>query len=466
MSKKDLYFISFQEFISRDNEIQKLDKEVQKFKYNKYEENRLKLIEEVRKLRKELKSKKKDHLVKSNSASYILSHGNNILKNEKIRYQHLENQQIGFMLNLIDREYKRDELEKKLELQNKLAFAREMEIKKIREKEKIEHDERDRIQALKMKERSIRIKKEMLKKAKALKEEDKKLMEKNEMRRLAEERERKERQRAIKMKEQIFRKRIEYLYTLKLKRQQNIERQFLEKEELQRKNMEELKIRKDKEIKERIRTAERRKQRALNIIKIKNKERDLKNQKYYNKKNELIKKQLSLQAEQSKLLMRERLIQTAIRREEVEENLKRKEELLKRNRLKLLFKINEKDEMINMAKIQQLKIWDEQKKISKNFERSREKLLSKFKELMGKRRKKSKEKIISELMTNKSVEFRSFNLSLLNNSQITDRSINTVKRNKPINNIKKSSNNDIFLTNLSFMKHKSNNIDNKKINDS
>ena len=466
MSKKDLYFISFQEFISRDNEIQKLDKEVQKFKYNKYEENRLKLIEEVKKLRKELKSKKKDHLVKSNSASYILSHGNIILKNEKIRYQHLENQQIGFMLNLIDREYKRDELEKKLELQNKLAFAREMEIKKIREKEKIEHDERDRIQALKMKERSIRIKKEMLKKAKALEEEDKKLMEKNEMRRLAEERERKERQRAIKMKEQIFRKRIEYLYTLKLKRQQNIERQFLEKEELQRKNMEELKIRKDKEIKERIRTAERRKQRALNIIKIKNKERDLKNQKYYNKKNELIKKQLSLQAEQSKLLMRERLIQTAIRREEVEENLKRKEELLKRNRLKLLFKINEKDEMINMAKRQQLKIWDEQKKISKNFERSREKLLSKFKELMGKRRKKSKEKIISELMTNKSVEFRSFNLSLLNNSQITDRSINTVKRNKPINNIKKSSNNDIFLTNLSFMKHKSNNIDNKKINDS
>ena len=59
--------------------------------------------------------------MKSNSASYILTHGNKILKNEKIRYQHFENQQIGFMLNLIDREYKRDELEKKLEYQNKLA---------------------------------------------------------------------------------------------------------------------------------------------------------------------------------------------------------------------------------------------------------------------------------------------------------------------------------------------------------
>ena len=74
--------------------------------------------------------------MKSNSASYILTHGNKILKNEKIRYQHFENQQIGFMLNLIDREYKRDELEKKLEYQNKLAYAREIEIKKMREREK------------------------------------------------------------------------------------------------------------------------------------------------------------------------------------------------------------------------------------------------------------------------------------------------------------------------------------------
>ena len=313
--------------------------------------------------------------MKSNSASYILTHGNKLLKNEKIRYQHFENQQIGFMLNLIDREYKRDELEKKLEYQNKLAYEREIEIKKMREREKKEHDERDKMQALKMKQRAIFIKKEILKKAKALEEEDKKLMEKNELRRQAEERERKERQEAIKIKEQIFRKRIEYLYTLRLKRQQNIEKQFLEKEEIQKRNIEELKIKKDKAIKERIRTTEQRKQRALRIIKIKNKERDLKNQQYYEQKNELIKKQLSMQAEQSKILMRERFIQSAIRREEVEDNLKRKEESLKRNRLKLLYTINEKDKKINLAKSQKLKIWDEQKKLSRNFEESREKLI-------------------------------------------------------------------------------------------
>ena len=391
--------------------------------------------------------------MKSNSASYILTHGNKILKNEKIRYQHFENQQIGFMLNVIDREYKKDELEKKLEYQNKLAYAREIEIKKMREREKKEHDERDRLQALKMKQRAIFIKKEILKKAKALEEEDKKLMEKNELRRQAEERERKERQEAIKIKEQIFRKRIEYLYTLRLKRQQNIEKQFLEKEEIQKRNIEELKIKKDKAIKERIRTTEQRKQRALRIIKIKNKERDLKNQQYYEQKNELIKKQLSMQAEQSKILMRERFIQSAIRREEVEDNLKRKEESLKRNRLKLLYTINEKDKKINLAKSQKLKIWDEQKKLSRNFEESREKLISKFKEIMGNRRKKSKEKLISELLTNKSVEFKSLNLSILNNSQITDRTINTNKPKKVKNSNRKKDDN-VFLTNLSFIKQK------------
>ena len=384
--------------------------------------------------------------MKSNSASYILTHGNKILKNEKIRYQHFENQQIGFMLNLIDREYKRDELEKKLEYQNKLAYEREIEIKKMREREKKEHDERDRLQALKMKQRAIFIKKEILKKAKALEEEDKRLMEKNELRRQAEERERKERQEAIKIKEQIFRKRIEYLYTLRLKRQQKIEKQFLEKEEIQKRNIEELKIKKDKAIKERIRTTEQRKQRALRIIKIKNKERDLKNQQYYEQKNELIKKQLSMQAEQSKILMRERFIQSAIRREEVEDNLKRKEESLKRNRLKLLYTINEKDKKINLAKSQKLKIWDEQKKLSRNFEESREKLISKFKEIMGNRRKKSKEKLISELLTNKSVEFKSLNLSVLNNSQITDR---TIKTNKPkkVKNSNRKKDDNVFLIN-------------------
>ena len=364
-----------------------------------------------------------------------------------MRYKFFENQQIGLMLNIIDREYKRDELEKKLEQQNKLAMEREIEIKKMREREKKEHDERDRIQALKMERRARMIKMEMLKRAKEREEEDKKLMMKNELRKKAEEKERKERQQEIKIREEIFRKRIDYLYTLRLKRQQKIEKQFLEKEEIQRKNLEELKIRKDKEIKERIKTTERRMQRALRIIKIKNKERDLKNQQYYNQKSELIKKQLSLQQEQAKSLMKERLIQTAIKREEVEENLKRKEELLKRNRLRLIYEIKEKDKKINLAKSQRLRIWNEQKKLSRNFEENRERLLFKFREIMGKRRKKSKEQVISELLNNRTGESKTLSENMLNRSQRNERNIKILKENQ---NKKNNKGDNVFITHLSL----------------
>jgi hypothetical protein len=370
-----------------------------------------------------------------------------VLNNERMRYKFLENQQIGLMLNIIDREYKRDELEKKLEQQNKLAMEREIEIKKMREREKKEHDERDRIQALKMERRARMIKMEMLKRAKEREEEDKKLMMKNELRKKAEEKERKERQQEIKIREEIFRKRIDYLYTLRLKRQQKIEKQFLEKEEIQRKNLEELKIRKDKEIKERIKTTERRMQRALRIIKIKNKERDLKNQQYYNQKSELIKKQLSLQQEQAKSLMKERLIQTAIKREEVEENLKRKEELLKRNRLRLIYEIKEKDKKINLAKSQRLRIWNEQKKLSRNFEENRERLLFKFREIMGKRRKKSKEQVISELLNNRTGESKTLSENRLNRSQRNERNIKILKENQ---NKKNNKGDNVFITHLSL----------------
>ena len=378
-----------------------------------------------------------------------------------MRYKFFENQQIGLMLNIIDREYKRDELEKKLELQNKMAMEREIEIKKMREKEKKEHDERDRLQALKMEKRAKLIKMELLKRAKEREEEDKKLMLKNELRKQAEERERKERQQEIKIKEEIFKKRIDYLYTLRLKRQQKIEKQFLEKEEIQRKNFEELKIKKDKEIKERIKTTERRMQRALRIIQIKNKERDLKNQQYYNQKSELIKKQLDLQQQQAKTLMKERLIQTAIKREEVEENLKRKEALLKRNRLKLIYEINEKDKKINLAKSQRLRIWNEQKKLSRNFEENRERLLFKFREIMGKRRKKSKEQVISELLNNRTGECKTLSDNRLNKSQINQRNIKIIKENRNKNNNNKNDN--VFITHLTL---RNSFKDNNKINNS
>ena len=434
--------------------------EVQKFKYNKHEENRLRLIEEVKNLRNELISKKRKSLKKSNSASFILTQGNKILHNEKMRYKFFENQQIGLMLNIIEREYKREEIERKLKHQADLALEREIKIKELREQEKKEHDERDRLQAIKMEKRAKNIKREMLQRAKERELEDQRLMEKNELRKQAEEKERKERQKAIKIKEEIFRKRIETLYSLRLRRQRKIEKEFMLKEEIQKKNLEELKIKKEKEIKERVKSTERRMQRALKIIKLRNKERDLKNKRYYEQKDEIVKKQLSIQKEQAKILLRERLIHSAIKREEVEDNLKRKEELQERNRLKLIYQINEKNKKINFAKSQRLKIWEEQKRLSRNFEENRERLIFRFKEIMGKRRKKSKEQVINELLYDKTEDEEAINREQENKNTIDDRNLK-IRLDKKSKKYKKEDN--IFLTNLSMRQMDSNKY---KINNS
>ena len=384
-----------------------------------------------------MKSKNKTNLKKSYSTSYILTQGNKLLNSERMRYKFSENQQMSFMLNIIDREYKREELEKKLKNQEKMAYQREEEIKRMREMEKLERNERDRNLALKMQQREKNIKKEILKKAKKLEEEEKKLILRNEMRKRAEEKEKEERLHEQKIKEEIFKKRIDNLYSLRLKRRNKIEKQLLMKEEIQKKNLEEIKLKRDKEIKERVKLTNARIQKALNTIKIRNKQKDFKNKQYYEYKDEIIQKQLSIQREQAKNIMKERLIHSAIKREEVEENIKRKEDLLKRNRLKLMYEIEEKNKKINIAKSQKLKIWEEQKKISRNFEEKREKMMDKFMEIMGKRRNKSKEQIISELLNNKNIGFKTINTTNLGST--------IMQKTKNNNN-----SGNIFLTNLSM----------------
>ena len=118
----------------------------------------------------------------------------------------------------------------------------------MREREKMEHDERDRLQAIKMEKRAEFIKNELLKRAKQREEIDKKLMIKNELRKLAEEREREERQKEIKIKEEIFQKKIESIYSLRLKKREKIEKEIIQKEEKQKKNQaESIQMQKEKE---------------------------------------------------------------------------------------------------------------------------------------------------------------------------------------------------------------------------
>ena len=270
LKEKDLYFLSFEKYQSQNNDIKLLDKKIQKYKYEKHEENRKKFIEEAKRLRKELKLKQKSNLQKSYSSSYILTQGEKILKNEKIRLDFSKKQQINELINTIERKYKQEELIKKLEFQDKLAAQREKEENIRKNKEKKEYELRDRLQALKMERRAKNIRDNLIKKQIEREEEEKKLMIKLEMKKKKEEKERKERLLDQKKKDEIYQKRLKDIYLLRSQKRENIEKQLLLKDEIQKKNLEEIKNKKNKEIQERIKITDRRTQQALETIKLKN----------------------------------------------------------------------------------------------------------------------------------------------------------------------------------------------------
>ncbi len=92
-----------------------------------------------------------------------------------------------------------------------------------------------------------------------------------------------------------------------------------------------------------------------------------------------------------------------------------------------------------------MKIWNEQKKLSKNYEENREKLLKKFELIMSQRKKKSKGEIIKEIFDD------------TNDLKIIERNyanLNIPSVNKSANfyNNNNKSQEEVFLTNLTMAK--------------
>ena len=382
ISEKDLYYETYEQYISRNKSLQHLDEEFKRYKYEKHEENRKNIIEDIKNMRNELKSKQEKTLQKSFSSEYILSRGESIINSQRARIHFSQKQQIDSYINYIEQEYKRKDLQKKIEEKDKLTILREEEIKKMRKLEKIEHDQRD----------------ELLKKVKQWEEEEKQNLLKNQMKKNAIERERKERINEQKIKEEEFRQRLAHLFLSQAKKRENFEKKILSKEEVQKRNLELIKKEKNEEFRKKSKITEQKIKNAQNIknyLKFQSLEKD---KLYLLQKSRNIEEQLSIQKEIEKKEMHERLVRSAIKREEVEENLKKVNRIYERRRLKIINEINEKDKTINRIKLQKLKILNQGKKLVRNYEENREKLLNKFNFLISQRRKKTKDELIDELL--------------------------------------------------------------------
>jgi hypothetical protein len=128
---------------------------LQERKYNHFEERRRKLIDEAIKRRKEIIEEERNikKVKKSSSAAYILEQGSTMLREEREKLQNMKNQQIAELKNIIEYEFKLEEIKKRNE-----------EKRKIIEKKKLALEERKKKIEENNKEFSIRL--EKLKKTK------------------------------------------------------------------------------------------------------------------------------------------------------------------------------------------------------------------------------------------------------------------------------------------------------------
>ena len=122
----------------------------------------------------------------------------------------------------------------------------------------------------------------------------------------------------------------------------------------------------------------------------------------------------------------ERFIESSIKKEDIEDNLRMKERAKEFERLKRMAEIEERNKRIENIKLQKLKLYEERRKMNRSLEKDKENLLIKFNELMSQRGAKSKEDIMIKL----------FNEDISNSNKFK-----IIKNNKSSNNIFKTASN-------------------------
>ena len=122
----------------------------------------------------------------------------------------------------------------------------------------------------------------------------------------------------------------------------------------------------------------------------------------------------------------ERFIESSMKKEDIEDNLRMKERAKEFERIKKLAEIEERNKRVENIKQQKIKLYEERRKMNRSLEKDKEKLLLKFNEIMSQRGGKSKEDVMKKL----------FDEDILNSSKFK-----TIKNNKSSSDVFKTASN-------------------------
>ena len=100
---------------------------------------------------------------------------------------------------------------------------------------------------------------------------------------------------------------------------------------------------------------------------------------------------------QNNLDLKEKFQDLSIKMEDINNNLKVKEKLFELKRNKKIEKLEEKDKKLEQFRYMKLKLQNQRKKINKNLEIDKERLLNKYSSLLKHNEKKSSDEILKEL---------------------------------------------------------------------
>ena len=180
----------------------------------------------------------------------------------------------------------------------------------------------------------------------------------------------------------------------------------------------------------------------------------LRNEKLIEKNREEILKRIN--SNQEKILKQkelnnretqERFIESSIKKEDIEDNLRMKERAKEFERLKKMAEIEERNKRVETIKLQKLKLYEERRRMNRSLEKDKENLLLKFNEIMSQRGGKSKEDIMTKLFnedTSNSTKFKTIktNKSSIDAFKTASNTNNNSKSMKTLNNKIVEENND------------------------
>lgn len=242
ITQHKLYYVSFDDYMYIHPELKHLSFDLKNRYFQNFEQKRLNRIGQIKNKRNELIEAAQTKAMKSKSFSQNSAEvTSTMIQSEKEKLNLLKKQQIGELKNIIEFEFKMEEIRRKNEYKMQQKEKRDEEIRRLRIEQSKEKKIMQKEQEIKKEEQIKAQIEEQEKKIKERQEEDKKLRLEEMKRRKMIENERQKRMIESTIRQEEFRKKIDDIIINQQNELLEKQKEIFLKDEQRKKNIEQMK---------------------------------------------------------------------------------------------------------------------------------------------------------------------------------------------------------------------------------